>query len=276
MEITRVDTDGVRSILGIGQLGVDNYTAGGDVGRIWTGDGTSNRKLAFHDELLAGSGGGATSVNYSDLPFPAVGNSLYWLEESNRFIYGNPSDGDYYYINTDKRVAKPGQGTGVAGTYTESWEDDTATIMQRWTSDELSSSNNGSSTGYWNRHSGSTGSGGTGPSSAYVGSYYMYTECSSNGHLVDFKLATTDFAKLTEVKFSYHANGAGVGKIAMEILASGNWVEMWSVNSNQGDAWHTATVDCSTVSAEAFRFRHSGATSYTADVAIDKVKVTSI
>ena len=57
MDITRVDTDGIKPILQVGQLAVDNYVEGEDIGRIWTGNGDSNRSLAFKDEcVLAVSG----------------------------------------------------------------------------------------------------------------------------------------------------------------------------------------------------------------------------
>ena len=274
MEILRQDTDGVRAILNVGELAVDNYAAGNDVGRVWTGNGTNNRALAFKDELVSGSG--STSVVYDQLPQPAVGNSLYWVEDANRYVYGNPVTGRYYYLSTDAELMKPGQGLGSAGTYVESWEDDISIIMQRWNSKQLQSSNNGGTTGKWNKHSGATGSSTTGPASANDGSYYMYTECSSNGHTVDFQLNTTDFAKLTEVEFDYHAYGANTGVASLEVREADKWIVVWSVTGDQGNAWHTAVVDCTNVQAEELRFRHVGAKGFTADFAIDKVKVTSV
>ena len=52
-KITKQDTNGVKPLLGIGELGYDNYPAGGDAGRVWVGTGTENIALAKKTEVLA-------------------------------------------------------------------------------------------------------------------------------------------------------------------------------------------------------------------------------
>lgn len=46
MKIVRQDTNGIKPLLQTGELGYDNYPAGGDVGRVYVGTGTENIQLA--------------------------------------------------------------------------------------------------------------------------------------------------------------------------------------------------------------------------------------
>lgn len=54
--INKKDTDGVKSLLKEGELGYDKYPAGGDVGRVYVGTGTSNLPLAQKSETDAAAG----------------------------------------------------------------------------------------------------------------------------------------------------------------------------------------------------------------------------
>lgn len=51
MLIIKRDTDGVKPLLQIGELGYDNYPAGGDAGRVFVGTGTENVPLAKKEEV---------------------------------------------------------------------------------------------------------------------------------------------------------------------------------------------------------------------------------
>ena len=53
MKIKRQDTDGVKPLLGTGELGYDNYPAGGDVGRVYVGTGSANIAQAKKSEVDA-------------------------------------------------------------------------------------------------------------------------------------------------------------------------------------------------------------------------------
>ena len=44
--ISKQDTNGVKPLLQVGELGYDNYPAGGDKGRVFIGTGTENIGLA--------------------------------------------------------------------------------------------------------------------------------------------------------------------------------------------------------------------------------------
>ena len=51
--ITRQDKNGVKPLLQTGELGYDNYPAGGDSGRVYVGTGTENIPLAKKSEVDA-------------------------------------------------------------------------------------------------------------------------------------------------------------------------------------------------------------------------------
>ena len=50
-KITRQDSDGVKPLLSTGELGYDNYPAGGDVGRVYVGTGSTNIAQAKKSEV---------------------------------------------------------------------------------------------------------------------------------------------------------------------------------------------------------------------------------
>ena len=51
MVIVRQDTNGVKPLLQTGELGYDNFPAGGDAGRVFVGTGTENVPLAKKEEV---------------------------------------------------------------------------------------------------------------------------------------------------------------------------------------------------------------------------------
>lgn len=51
--ITRQDTNGVKPLLQVGELGYDNFPTGGDEGRVYVGTGTSNIAQAKKSEVTA-------------------------------------------------------------------------------------------------------------------------------------------------------------------------------------------------------------------------------
>ena len=52
-KIIKVDTNGVKPLLDMRELGYDNYPAGGDVGRVYVGTGSENIALAKKVEVAA-------------------------------------------------------------------------------------------------------------------------------------------------------------------------------------------------------------------------------
>lgn len=66
--ITRQDTNGVKPLLQTGELGYDNYPAGGDSGRVYVGTGSENLPLAKKAEMLAVDGKADAHIARVDNP----------------------------------------------------------------------------------------------------------------------------------------------------------------------------------------------------------------
>ena len=66
--ITRQDTNGVKPLLQTGELGYDNYPAGGDDGRVYVGTGSENIPLAKKAEMLAVDGKADVHIARVDNP----------------------------------------------------------------------------------------------------------------------------------------------------------------------------------------------------------------
>jgi len=60
MIINKIDTDGNKGLLAQAEFGYDGYTDGGDEGRAWIGDGSTNRALAYKSEVETAAGGSLT------------------------------------------------------------------------------------------------------------------------------------------------------------------------------------------------------------------------
>lgn len=68
MRINRQDTNGVKPLLSVGELGYDNYPGGGDIGRVYVGTGSSNIAQAKKSEVIAVDGKIDTHVVRVDNP----------------------------------------------------------------------------------------------------------------------------------------------------------------------------------------------------------------
>ncbi len=66
--ITKQDTNGVKPLLQTGELGYDNYPAGGDSGRVYVGTGSENIPLAKKAEMLAVDGKADVHIARDDNP----------------------------------------------------------------------------------------------------------------------------------------------------------------------------------------------------------------
>jgi len=135
----------------------------------------------------------------------------------------------------------------------------------------------------WSRLSGGTGSSGTGPSSAYDGSFYMYTESSSPnypnktaGFYNRFCFASGGLTYPT-MDFAYHMYGGAMGTLTLQVSTDGStWTDEWSLSGDQGNTWHTATVDLSAYgNTDNVLIRWWGLTSssYTSDMSIDNIEI---
>ena len=66
--IVKRDTNGVKPLLQTGELGYDNYPAGGDDGRVYVGTGSENIPLAKKAEMLAVDGKADVHIARVDNP----------------------------------------------------------------------------------------------------------------------------------------------------------------------------------------------------------------
>ncbi|MEM9821944.1 MAG: GEVED domain-containing protein [Bacteroidota bacterium] len=183
------------------------------------------------------------------------------------FTYGEVED---YTVNIG---ATSGCSGGISSfPYTEGFESG----LGSWTQGSGDDFN-------WSRRSGNTPSNNTGPSSAFAGSFYVYTE-SSNPNYPNrtaifnspcFDLSGESSATLS---FRYHLYGASnMGNLNLEASNDNgaSWSSVWSATGNQGNAWLTANVSLGAYVGGAVQFRFIGTTGTTwrGDMAIDAISL---
>jgi len=149
--------------------------------------------------------------------------------------------------------------------------------------------NNPSTSTGWRRHSGTTTSSGTGPSSgAAVGTYYTYLETSSpTTASTDYFLEGPCFdltgASSASFGFKYHMYSTSVmGTLSLEATTDDvNWTSVWSETGNKGDVWQTASgISLDSYAGQTVKLRFKGTTSssgyvYRNDMAIDDLSLTT-
>ncbi|MBU0942878.1 MAG: M6 family metalloprotease domain-containing protein [Proteobacteria bacterium] len=133
----------------------------------------------------------------------------------------------------------------------------------------------------WTRNSGSTPSSGTGPSSATDGSWYIFTESSTPNYPSQSAVleAYFDLRSSTApiMTFANHMYGATMGEL--QIRASSdqdNWTTLFHQSGDQGNVWHYANADLSSLAGKAITVQLIGLTgsSYTGDMALDNLTIS--
>ena len=132
----------------------------------------------------------------------------------------------------------------------------------------------GGSAAAFQKKSGSTPSGGTGPNSGFGGSgSYYYAETSWPRIAGDkFTLAYDGSAcaagkTINEINFKYHMYGSSMGE--MEVLAPGGII--WTLQGDQGNSWKSASI--TGISVHSFTFEYTRGNSFRGDAAIDEVSI---
>ncbi len=136
----------------------------------------------------------------------------------------------------------------------------------------------------WDVHSGSTASGGTGPSTGYNGfGNYLYLEssycwrkkASIKSPIFDFSIS---HMRRPRLGFQYHMYGENMGSFQVDISKDGgsNWEEdcIYSIYGNQGNQWNSATINLQEYLNEtdiSFRFTGITGDDFTSDIAIDEM-----
>ncbi|SMD31745.1 Por secretion system C-terminal sorting domain-containing protein [Reichenbachiella faecimaris] len=137
----------------------------------------------------------------------------------------------------------------------------------------------------WTVDASGTPSSSTGPSSATEGSNYLYVESSGNGTGFPNKVATISSPcydlsaeSAATFSFSYHMYGSTMGSLNLQASVDGSsWASLWSLSGNQGNAWSNASIDLAAYVGGSVQLRFVGTTnsSYTSDMAIDKLNLSS-
>nr|VFJ74583.1 MAG: Fibrinogen beta and gamma chains, C-terminal globular domain [Candidatus Kentron sp. FW] len=135
----------------------------------------------------------------------------------------------------------------------------------------------------WNRHTGSTHSGHTGPASAHEGDYYLYLEASRNTPAKTAYLQSANFpGKLQTIGFHYHMYGTHMGTLALEGFDGNRWNTLWSIAGQQHmdhyASWTHKQLDLSGQTLEKLRFKgttgnYQASSQYRGDMAIDHIVV---
>lgn len=130
----------------------------------------------------------------------------------------------------------------------------------------------------WTQLTGSTGSFGTGPTSAFDGNEYIYIETSgpaagSNAIITTSWIDVTGLS-IPAVRFNYHMWGATTGTLNVEATADSVWTTIFTESGDQGNQWNTGAVNLAGLGDTIkLRFTAISGSSYTSDIAIDYVRV---
>lgn len=132
----------------------------------------------------------------------------------------------------------------------------------------------------WTRKSGGTQTNNTGPSGAFEGNFYVYTE--SNGHksknadlispCIDLQSAVNP-----QLSFARHLYGNQMGTLDLDISTdNGNtWANIWSLSGNQGNSWQTENISLAAYQGAIISLRFSGIPGgVRSDMAVDDISVT--
>lgn len=137
----------------------------------------------------------------------------------------------------------------------------------------------------WTYTTGTTSSGGTGPSGAFNGTGYVYFETSAGAvgatdTLFAPSVNLTSTVDAARVSWAYHMFGATMGSLEFQISTDGvNWTQEWfqsgQVQTSEAAAWNEVEIDLTphAGSIVQMRFIVTRGTSFTGDAAIDLFQV---
>ncbi|NER13142.1 T9SS type A sorting domain-containing protein [Leptobacterium flavescens] len=136
----------------------------------------------------------------------------------------------------------------------------------------------------WTRQSGGTPSTGTGPTSAFNGTFYVYVETSSpNNPNLTATLNSPCFdlsgASSATFDFNYHMTGNAVGVLRLEASNDdgATWTEVWSRSGDQGANWNAASVDLGAYTGNSVQLRYVGTSgsSWQGDLVVDNISLST-
>ena len=139
----------------------------------------------------------------------------------------------------------------------------------------------------WIRTQFATPSQNTGPATANQGEKYMFVESSDVNNTSSFSKKAVigspcfQFPEFhsAQISFDYHMSGASMGTLNLTAQTSSGTEVIWTRTGNQGANWvNDETVDLSDYAGRTvkFRFDATTGTSFTSDMAIDDIKITTV
>lgn len=206
-----------------------------------------------------------------DIPFNP---SALGLRTETITIANDKSDKDPYNFDIQRT------GVDLCGGYvsTYPYTEDFESGIGQWTQDASDSFD-------WTRQTGGTPSSSTGPSAADNGSYYIFTEASSNtnntGNIESpcFDLTGTSNPRFT---FFYHMFGSSMGSLNVDLSTDSGvtyptslWTNNSAVQGSSNSSWIPISIDLSAYIGQTIKFRIQGITGNgnRSDMAIDNISV---
>ncbi len=238
---------------GMGSVELQVSSNGGIWTTMWSRAG--NQGTAWHSATV----NLAAYINSTDLKFRIVGTT--------GTSYQSDMAIDAFVI---QNVAPP-CNTVSNFPYRESFEN-TLGLWSQYSNDDLD----------WTIQKGGTPSGNTGPAAANAGAYYIYVEASSPNYPSKRAVLSSpcfDLSSLNnpELSFDYHMFGSAMGYVELQVSSNGgSWTTLWTKSGDQGNVWHSATVNLAAyVNSPSLKFRITGTTgfSYQSDMSIDNFSI---
>ncbi|AXT19725.1 choice-of-anchor D domain-containing protein [Flavobacteriaceae bacterium AU392] len=141
----------------------------------------------------------------------------------------------------------------------------------------------------WLRDSGGTPSNGTGPSTGAAGSFYMYTEATSNfNNTANFESPCFDLSGTSSAQFTfeYHMFGSNMGTLNVDVSTDNGATYPTTLftrtgqqeQTSNGAAWTPVNIDLSAFIGQTIKLRFNGTTGpqFRSDMAIDNVSLTVV
>lgn len=136
----------------------------------------------------------------------------------------------------------------------------------------------------WTRTTNATPSVNTGPTKASEGNYYIYVEASNSNNPIKRAGINSPCLFLMKIsdpsfRFDYHMHGSAMGQleVVIENLMTNEINTIWSLSGEQGDQWHTATIDL-----ESYKFQYikisliaTTGNGFSSDIALDHIGIIS-
>jgi len=240
----------------------DNYSTTTSLGCVPDGN---NYYIIMYDTYGDGWNGGASNITITSGGSNVLTNSGASAIQTGTTLFFNVSGG----------CTTSCSSTVSSFPYTESFESGIGQWIQA-TTDNFD----------WSRRSGITPSNNTGPNSANGGTWYMYTEASSNyNNTANLESPCFDLTSAISAQFSfyYHMFGSNMGTLNVDLSTNGITfpVNLWSqsgqVQTSNGASWNQVLLDLTPYIGQTIKLRFSGTTgsSYRSDMAIDDFSLTA-